>query len=101
MSATSTDRTAARAAGLRRGRLLEYLTVGWNILEGVVAVGSGLTAGSTALVGFGIDSFIESLSGGALLWRLRSDEDSERRERITLKLVGGGSRSTAISSPPR
>lgn len=85
MSATLTD---PRAAGLRRGRSLEYLTIGWNMLEGVVAVGSGLVAGSAALVGFGIDSFIESLSGGALLWRLRSDEDSERRERIALKLVG-------------
>jgi divalent metal cation (Fe/Co/Zn/Cd) transporter len=88
MSTTTTDRIAERAAGLRRGRLLEYLTIGWNMLEGVVAVGSGLVAGSAALIGFGVDSFIESLSGGALLWRLRSDEDSERRERIALKLVG-------------
>jgi hypothetical protein len=88
MSATATDKAALRAAGLRRGRSLEYLTIGWNLLEGLVAVGSGLIAGSTALVGFGIDSFVESLSGGALLWRLRSDEDSERRERIALKLVG-------------
>ncbi|HZI20288.1 MAG TPA: cation transporter [Pyrinomonadaceae bacterium] len=87
MSAT-TDHAAARAAGLRRGRTLEYLTIGWNMLEGVIAVGSGLAAGSAALIGFGVDSFIESLSGGALLWRLRSDEDSERRERIALKLVG-------------
>lgn len=88
MSTSTMNQGAARTAGLRRGRLLEYLTIGWNILEGVVAVGSGLVAGSAALVGFGIDSFIESLSGGALLWRLRSDEDSERRERIALRLVG-------------
>ena len=54
----------------------------------MIAVGAGFVAGSTALVGFGFDSFIESLSGGALLWRLRSDEDAERRERIALKLVG-------------
>ncbi len=88
MSTNVINQGAERAAGLRRGRLLEYLTIGWNLLEGVVAVGSGLVAGSAALVGFGVDSFIESLSGGALLWRLRSDEDSERRERIALKLVG-------------
>ena len=56
---------------MRRGRLLEYLTIGWNLLEGVTAAGSGLVAGSAALVGFGVDSFIESLPGGALLWRLR------------------------------
>jgi divalent metal cation (Fe/Co/Zn/Cd) transporter len=88
MSTSTINHGGERAAGLRRGRLLEYLTIGWNMLEGVVAVGSGLVAGSAALVGFGVDSFIESLSGGALLWRLRSDEDSERRERIALKLVG-------------
>ncbi len=74
--------------GLRRGRLLVYLTVGGNVVEGVVAVGSGLVAGSAALVGFGVGSFIGSLSGGALLLRLRSDKDSERRELIALKLVG-------------
>ena len=73
---------------MRRGRRLEYLTVGWNILEWVVAIGSGLVAGSIALVGFGFDSFIEALSGGALVWRFRSDEDDERREQIALKLIG-------------
>ena len=88
MSTSTVNQGAERAASLRRGRLLEYLTIGWNLLEGIVAVGSGLVAGSAALVGFGVDSFIESLSGGALLWRLHSDEDSERRERIALKLVG-------------
>jgi divalent metal cation (Fe/Co/Zn/Cd) transporter len=77
-----------RAGLIARGRRLEYLTIGWNLLEGVVAVGAGLAAGSAALVGFGFDSFIESLSGGALVWRLRSDEDSERREAIALRLVG-------------
>jgi divalent metal cation (Fe/Co/Zn/Cd) transporter len=79
---------AGRAGLIRRGRSLEYLTIGWNLLEGLVAVGAGVVAGSTALVGFGIDSFIESLSGGAVLWRLRSDEDAERRERVALRLVG-------------
>lgn len=73
---------------VRRGRRLEYLTVGWNLLEAAVALGAGLVAGSAALVGFGFDSLVESTSGGALLWRLRSDEDAERRERIALKLVG-------------
>lgn len=89
MSTSTINQEAARNLNLRRGRLLEYLTIGWNMLEGIIAVGAGLVAGSVALVGFGIDSFIESLSGGALLWRLRSDEDPERREQIALKLVGG------------
>jgi divalent metal cation (Fe/Co/Zn/Cd) transporter len=78
-----------RADMMRHGRRLEYLTIGWNLLEAVVAIGSGLVAGSSALVGFGFDSLIESTSGGALLWRLHSDVDAERRERIALKLVGG------------
>ncbi|HEX9960870.1 MAG TPA: cation transporter [Pyrinomonadaceae bacterium] len=79
-----------RAALIRRGQMLEYFTIGWNLLEGVVAVGSGIIAGSPSLVGFGIDSFIESTSGAALLWRLRVDDEEtrERREQIALRLVG-------------
>lgn len=76
---------------LRRGRNLEYATVGYNVIEGVVAIGSGLLAGSIALVGFGIDSGIEVLSGLILLWRLDSRRDEEDRERVearALKLVG-------------
>ena len=49
----------------------------------------GLFAGSIALVGFGLDSVIESSSGAILLWRLRDGERGEQRERIALKLVGG------------
>jgi divalent metal cation (Fe/Co/Zn/Cd) transporter len=85
----STD--TVRLAGVSRGRQLEYLTVGWNSLEGVIAIVSGLLAGSIALVGFGFDSFIEVSSGIALIWRLHMDADAsqrERVERITLKLVG-------------
>jgi len=81
---------AGRAGLVRRGRLLEYLTVGWNSLEGLIAVGAGLAAGSIALVGFGFDSVIEVTSGLALLWRLHMDapERRERAERTALKLVG-------------
>ena len=75
---------------IKHGRLLEYFTIGWNLLEGLVAVGSGIIAGSPSLVGFGFDSFIESTSGAALLWRLRVDDEEtrERREQIALRLVG-------------
>jgi divalent metal cation (Fe/Co/Zn/Cd) transporter len=76
---------------LQRGILLEYLTVAWNVVEGIVAIGSGAVSGSIALVGFGIDSFIETSSGGILLWRLRAEHrglDEKRVERKALKLVG-------------
>src|SRR6476619_6543092 len=82
---------AIRAALARRGRALEYFTIGWNSLEGLIAVGSGLLAGSVSLVGFGVDSFIEVTSGAALLWRMSMDADAHGRdhlERITLRIVG-------------
>lgn len=79
-----------RALLVKRGRTLEYFTIGWNLLEGVIAVGAGIIAGSPSLVGFGFDSFIESTSGAALLWRLSVDDEEtrERREQIALRLVG-------------
>jgi divalent metal cation (Fe/Co/Zn/Cd) transporter len=82
---------ASRAEAVRQGRLLEYFTIGWNLLEGSVSVTAGVLAASPSLVGFGVDSFIESTSGAALLWRLRVDdaETRERREQIALRLVGG------------
>jgi len=77
-----------REDSLRRGRVLEYLTLAWNLVEAVVAVGSGLLAGSTALVGFGVDSIIESSSGAVLLWRLQDGGGGEAREEMALRLVG-------------
>src|SRR6266849_10993868 len=83
--------TLTRQAAVGRGIALEHLTVGWNILEGIVAILSGALAGSVALMGFGIDSGIESASGGILLWRLYSErcgQDTEAVERRALNLVG-------------
>ncbi|HEY7097549.1 MAG TPA: cation transporter [Terriglobales bacterium] len=80
-----------RGQHLQRGILLEYLTIGWNLIEGIVAVASGAISGSIALIGFGIDSFIETSSGAILLWRLVAEhrgQDAERVERKALKLVG-------------
>ncbi|HET7892139.1 MAG TPA: cation transporter [Candidatus Sulfotelmatobacter sp.] len=74
-----------------RGRRLEYFTMGWNFLEGTVAVIAGAIAGSISLMGFGVDSFIEVTSGGALLWRMSVDADPEKRERnerLSLRIVG-------------
>jgi len=73
---------------IQRGRRLEYFGLGWNMMEAVVAIGAGVLAGSTALLGFGIDSLIESLSGSVLLWRLYQGEKGARREQRARKLVG-------------
>jgi divalent metal cation (Fe/Co/Zn/Cd) transporter len=62
-----------RQALLDRAMRLEYLTVAWNVVEGVVAVAAAVAAGSVALLGFGIDSFVESASGGILIWRLLAE----------------------------
>jgi divalent metal cation (Fe/Co/Zn/Cd) transporter len=88
MSTDVLRRESSRTAAVRRGRLLEYLTIGWNVLEAAAAVGAGLAAGSVALIGFGVDSVIESLSGAVLLWRLRDGGRGEARERVALRLVG-------------
>lgn len=85
---TAIDRRAALA---RQGRRLEYFTIGWNCLEGLVAISAGVIAGSISLTGFGVDSFVEVTSGAAVLWRMTADADAcqrERRERIALRVVG-------------
>ena len=55
----------------RKGLYLEYFTVGYNILEAIASIAFGSIANSIALIGFGLDSIIESLSGLVLIWRLR------------------------------
>ncbi len=79
-----------RSALIARGRRLEYLTLAWNGFEAVVALVSGIIAGSVALVGFGMDSIIEMASAAILLWRLRSDSSAprERDELIAHRLAG-------------
>lgn len=55
----------------RRARLLAWFTVAWNAFEGVIAVWAGVAAGSLALVGFGLDSFVEVFAAGVVLWHLK------------------------------
>lgn len=77
----------AKAALLKRAVLLSWLTIGYNILEGLVSVYFGLEKDSIALAGFGLDSFIEVASAGVVLWRFQSEMgrheglslDAERR----------------------
>jgi divalent metal cation (Fe/Co/Zn/Cd) transporter len=80
-----------RRTMVQRGRRLEYFTIAWNTLEGLIAIAAGVIAGSISLVGFGIDSFIEVTSGSILLWRMAVDSDVHRRElneKRALKAVG-------------
>lgn len=77
---------------VRRGQRLEYFTIAYNSLEGLVSIVAGAIAGSVSLIGFGLDSIIEVTSGAALLWRLHHDLDRSRREQVertTLQIVGG------------
>src|SRR6266853_3300268 len=76
---------------VKRGTRLSYFTIAWNSLEGLIAVIAGAVAGSISLVGIGIDSFIEVVSGATLLWRMTVDADAhsrERNERLSLRIVG-------------
>jgi divalent metal cation (Fe/Co/Zn/Cd) transporter len=80
-----------RVAVVRRGRKLEYFTIAWNAIEGLLGVAMGVAAGSISLVGFGLDSFIEVTSGSVLLWRMSVDADVRRRElneKRALRIVG-------------
>ena len=80
-----------RTHHVRRGIRLEWFTIAYNSLEGLIALAAGFLAGSIALVGFGFDSAIEVTSGAALLWRLRADgreQTRERREMAALRIVG-------------
>lgn len=75
-----------------RALLLSYFTVGYNVVEGLVSIAAGVIAGSSALIGFGTDSFVESLSGSIMIWRFRkhgnmTHEEEERIEKKAIKLI--------------
>ncbi len=76
----------------KKALFLSYFTVGYNVLEGVISIFAGVLAGSIALVGFGLDSFVESLSGAVMIWRFRmhgrlSPEDEQKMEKKATRLV--------------
>src|SRR5262245_23506297 len=70
----------------RRAQLLAAASVGYNVIEAVVAIAAGLVAGSVALVGFGLDSVVEVSSGLIILWQFRH-RLPETRERRALRLL--------------
>ncbi|MET8350209.1 MULTISPECIES: cation transporter [unclassified Micromonospora] len=76
-----------RAVLSRRSLWLAYATAGYNLLEGLVAIAAGAAASSTALIGFGLDSFVEVSSAAVVIWQFRS-RVPEDRERLALRLIG-------------
>lgn len=69
----------------RRGLRLAYFIIAWDLVEGVIAVGAGLAAGSIALVGFGIDSGIEVFAAAVVVWQLRGG--AHARQPTALRLI--------------
>jgi hypothetical protein len=67
---------------IQRGQRLQYFTIIYNCLEGILSVGAGMMAGSVSLIGFGLDSVIEVTSGMAVIWRLRQDKEKSRRDQV-------------------
>ena len=82
MTGKRLDIDMERARLLRRALRLEWLTVGWNAVEGVIAVVAAAAASSVALLGFGIDSFVETASGAVILWRIWAERRTTDAARI-------------------
>ena len=73
---------ATRAAEIRQGIRIEIVSILWMVIEMAVSIGAGIAAGSILLTAFGIDSLIELISGGILLWRLRVESLSGNVEQV-------------------
>jgi len=76
----------------KRGLLLEYFTICYNFIEAIISITFGSMVNSIALVGFGLDSIVESLSGLVLIWRLRqhqkiTEEEEEKVEKKAMKFI--------------
>lgn len=83
MTALAAER---RAVLQRRIRWVVAATIGYNVVEAVVALAAGRAASSAALVGFGLDSVVEVLSAAAVAWQF-SAPDPEARERTAMRLI--------------
>ena len=76
----------AHMALLRRGRRLQYATIAWNLMEVFVTIGLGVSAGSLALIAFGLDSLVEVFASVVVVWYI-ADHDARGRVRRSLRLV--------------
>lgn len=87
----TTQHAVDRPALVRRGRGLAWFTIAWNAIEGIAGIAAGVAAGSIALVGFGIDSYVEVFAGSVILWRLAKErhgqELSDAAEHRAVRLI--------------
>jgi divalent metal cation (Fe/Co/Zn/Cd) transporter len=78
-----------RGALVRRAKLLAWGGIGWHFIEFAIALAAGIAASSIALIGFGVDSFVESVAGFIVLWRFADRRSySESAERRAQQLIG-------------
>src|SRR5579871_3400121 len=94
LSAEHQEPGASRRVDLRLGILIEAITLVWTVAEAAIALAAGFASHSASLESFGLDSVIELIGGGVLLWRLRAEqrgqagEALERTERRASRVVG-------------
>lgn len=86
-SGAGADGPARGAALLRRGRILEGITLCWNVAGMFILAFAAIRARSVALAGFGLDSLIEIGASTVVLWELAGT--GEQRQRRALRLIGG------------
>jgi divalent metal cation (Fe/Co/Zn/Cd) transporter len=88
---TTPHTVSERPALVRRGTWLAWFTIAWNAIEGIAGIAAGIAAGSIALLGFGVDSYVEVFAGSVILWRLAKErhgqELSEAAERRAVRLI--------------
>lgn len=71
---------------LTKALFFEYLTIAWNVLEGIVCIAIGFLSGSVALLAYGLESGIEVFASSVVVWDLKGKE--KKREKIALKFIG-------------
>src|SRR5580765_3984367 len=86
--AATTLSMSRRTVLLRRGLVLEYITLGWNVVGVLVLAWAALAAGSIALGGFALDSLIEIGASTVVIWQLT--DTAGNRERTAMRLIGAG-----------
>ncbi|HET9172242.1 MAG TPA: cation transporter [Actinospica sp.] len=69
-----------------RGFVLEYITLGWNVVGVVILAFAAIGAHSVALAGFGLDSLVEIGASTVVIWELSGT--GEERQRRALRLIG-------------